>query len=159
MTSPTILECINQSSSFLFFLLTPQDNHLLLKADMEDGHWHRGLKINWSMKKTYYNHILSAQLHHNYIVEGEKLTGKQKTLESNSTAYFWGTRYLFLWVWVEEQSPMQFPATWNCLSRGTHKEKHIQATLAKHSWYKLRTEHNYNWITGIFAKPSICLRL
>lgn len=52
-TSPVILECINQPPSFVaFFLLTPQDNHLLLKEDMEDGYWYRGLKINcWSMRK------------------------------------------------------------------------------------------------------------
>lgn len=35
-------------------------------------------------EKPIINHILWAHLHHNYIVEGEKLIGKEKTLESNT---------------------------------------------------------------------------
>lgn len=45
VTSAAILECINQSSSFVFDQLTTQDKHLLLKADLEDGYWYKGLKI------------------------------------------------------------------------------------------------------------------
>lgn len=80
MTSPAILACINQSLSFAFVLLTPQDNLLLLKADIGDGDWYNGLKIKWSTRKTYNMHLSKAQLLHNYFQEGVNIGVKHNSV-------------------------------------------------------------------------------